>query len=298
MSGAALQAHLALGVTTLCRAWIVTRRDGLVMGFTDHDQDLFIEGVTCRADAGLSAKALQQTTGLSVDNSEAVGALSDASITEADIQAGRLDGAEVKTCLVNWSAPEENIVEFRGFLGEITRSGGAFRAELRGLTELLNQPQGFAFQPGCSAVLGDRRCKFDTGTGGFFVEIALEAASDGRVFHFKEFPAFADRWFQHGRLEVVSGEAAGLIGVVKIDRLEGEGRRVELWQAIPVSIAAGSLIKIIAGCDKSAGTCREKFGNFLNFRGFPHIPGEDWLSSYPGQNRTNSGGSRFAGVEL
>jgi uncharacterized phage protein (TIGR02218 family) len=291
----ALYSHLATGATTLCRAWIVTRKDGVVMGFTDHDRDLVIDGVTCRADAGLSARALQQTTGLSVDNSEAVGALTDASITEADIQAGRFDGAEVKTCLVNWAAPDERVVEFRGSLGEITRSGGAFWAELRGLTELLNQPQGFAFQPGCSAVLGDRRCKFDTGAPGFFAELALEADSDGRVFRFGGFPAFTPRWFEHGRFEVLSGDATGLVGVVKIDRVEADGRTIELWQAITARLAAGDLIRIIAGCDKTTGTCRTKFGNFLNFRGFPHMPGEDWLASYPGQDRPNTGGSRFAG---
>jgi uncharacterized phage protein (TIGR02218 family) len=295
MSAEALHAHLASGATTLCRAWIVTRKDGVVLGFTDHDRGLDIDGVTCRADAGMSAKALQQTTGLSVDNSEAIGALSDASISETDIQAGRFDGAEVKTYLVNWAAPEERVVEFRGFLGEITRSGGAFRAELRGLTELLNQPQGYAYQPGCSAILGDRRCRFDTAATGFFVEAALEADSDGRVLRFAAFPAFADLWFQHGRLEVLSGEAKGLAGVVKIDRVEGAGRRVELWQSLTVGLAAGDQIRIIAGCDKSARTCGAKFGNFLNFRGFPHVPGEDWLSSYPGQDRPNSGGSRFAG---
>jgi uncharacterized phage protein (TIGR02218 family) len=298
MSSAALYAHLATGATTLCRVWILTRKDGVVMGFTDHDRDLSVEGITCRAGAGLSARALQQTTGLSVDNSEAVGALSDASITEADIQAGRFDGAAVNVYLVNWSAPDERIVEFRGFLGEITRSGGAFRAELRGLTELLNQPQGHAFQAGCSAVLGDRRCKFDTGASGFFVEIALEAVTDGRVFGFAGFPSFTDRWFQHGRFEVRSGEAVGLVGVVKIDRVEGAGRRIELWQSITANLVAGDLIRITAGCDKSAATCRTKFGNFLNFRGFPHIPGEDWLTSYPGQDRPNAGGSRFSGVDL
>jgi uncharacterized phage protein (TIGR02218 family) len=296
MSSAALYTHLASGATTLCRAWIVSRKDGVVLGFTDHDRDLFVDGVNCRADAGLSARALQQTTGLSVDNSEAVGALSDASITETDIQAGRFDGAEVQIYLVNWSAPEERIVEFRGFLGEITRSGGAFRAELRGLTELLNQPQGYVYQPGCSAVLGDRRCRIDTGAPDFSVQMALEAATDGRVFSFVQFPAFADRWFQHGRFEVVSGKAAGLVGVIKIDRLESAGRKVELWQAITVELAAGDQVRMIAGCDKTAGSCRNKFANFLNFRGFPHVPGEDWLSSYPGQDRSNLGGSRFAGV--
>lgn len=296
MNGEALHAHLATGATTLCRAWIVARKDGVVMGFTDHDRDLVIDGVTCRADAGMSAKALQQTTGLSVDNSEAIGALTDETITETDILSGRFDGAEVKTCLVNWAAPDERVVEFRGSLGEITRSGGAFRAELRGLTELLNQPQGFAFQQGCSAILGDRRCRFDTGAPGFFVERALEGLSDGRVFRFVDFPGFVTRWFEHGKLEVLTGDGAGLVGVVKIDRVDADNRTIELWQSITATLAAGDLIRITAGCDKTAGTCRTKFGNFPNFRGFPHVPGEDWLSAYPGQDRPNTGGSRFAGA--
>ena len=64
MSGDALYAHLASGTTTVCRAWTVQRRDGTVMGFTDHDRPLVVDGVTCRADSGLTARALQQTTGL------------------------------------------------------------------------------------------------------------------------------------------------------------------------------------------------------------------------------------------
>ena len=296
MTREALHAHLAGGSTTVCRAWIVTRRDGVVRGFTDHDRELVIDGVRCRADAGMSAKAMQQTTGLSVDNSEAVGALTDASITEADIQAGRFDGAEVKTFLVNWASPDERVVEFCGSLGEITRSGGAFRAELRGLTELLNQPQGYAFQPDCSAILGDWRCRFNTEAAGFFAGMTLEEASDGLVFSFISFPVIPDRWFEHGRLEVMSGAAAGLAGVVKKDRVQGSGRRIELWQSIVASMVSGDQIRLTAGCDKTAGTCRSKFGNFRNFRGFPHIPGEDWLSAYPGQDRPNTGGSRFAGV--
>lgn len=294
MTREALLAHAATGTTTLCRAWIVTRRDGVVLGFTDHDLDLVIDGVTCRADAGLSARALQQTTGLSVDNSEASGALSDASITEADILAGRFDNAGVVIHLVNWAAPEERMVEFRGSLGEITRSGGAFQAELRGLTEQLNQPQGSAFQQSCSAILGDHRCRFDTGSPGFSFEGAPAGDSTGTVFQFLTFPAFADRWFENGRFEVISGAARGLIGVVKSDRVDAAGRRIELWQSIAAALAAGDLVRLTAGCDKSAATCRAKFANFLNFRGFPHIPGEDWISSYPGQDRPNSGRSRVS----
>ena len=132
MAGAAgLYAHLATGATTVCRAWAVVRRDGSVYGFTDHDRDLAFEGIAFLASTGLTARALQQTTGLSVDNSEALGALSDASVSEADLLAGRFDGAEVRAWLVNWASVEDRVLQFRGTFGEVSRSGGAFQAELR-----------------------------------------------------------------------------------------------------------------------------------------------------------------------
>lgn len=68
--------------TTVARAWSVRRADGLTLGFTDHDQRLVFGGVTFRPDRGLTARALVQGTGLSVDNSEAVGALNDDAITD------------------------------------------------------------------------------------------------------------------------------------------------------------------------------------------------------------------------
>ena len=97
-----LAAHLAGGLTTLCHAWAVTRTDGALFGFTDHDRDLAFDGITFRADSGLSARALQQGTGLSVDNTEALGLLSDAGLSEVDIVAGRFDVAEVRCWRVNW----------------------------------------------------------------------------------------------------------------------------------------------------------------------------------------------------
>ena len=98
----ALLDHLGTGITTTCRAWALTRRDGVVMGFTDHDRVLRFDGVAFRPDTGLTALALQQSTGLSVDNTEALGALCDAAIREEDIEAGRYDGADLRAWLVNW----------------------------------------------------------------------------------------------------------------------------------------------------------------------------------------------------
>ncbi|MDT8856310.1 DUF2163 domain-containing protein [Paracoccaceae bacterium Fryx2] len=286
-----LYEHLAGGITTVCRCWAVVRRDAVVLGFTDHDRDLAFEGVAFRADSGLTARALQQTTGLSVDNSEAMGALSDAAVSEADLLAGRFDGAEVRAWLVNWASVEDRVLQFRGTFGEIVRAGGAFQVELRGLTEALNQPQGRVYQRDCSAVLGDGGCRVDLGQPGYFAERAVELVEDRRVFRFAEFRGFDDRWFERGRLVVLSGAAVGMVGVIKNDRLSAAGREVELWQSLGPQIGPGDLVRLEAGCDRRGETCRLKFNNFINFRGFPYIPGEDWLTTYPVSAGMNDGGS-------
>lgn len=292
MAGAeGLYAHLEAGTTTVCRAWEIVRKDGVWFGFTDHDTDLTFDGQVYKANSGLTARALQQTTGLSVDNTEAIGALSDLGVTEADILAGRFDGAALTGYEVNWVNPDDRVVTFRGTIGEITRVAGAFQAELRGLTEGLNQPQGRAFQRSCPAVLGDAKCGFDLSRTGFSIDVAIEAISENRVLGFAELAEFDDRWFEKGRLVVLSGTAKGVVGIIKNDRIGAAARKVELWQAIGPALAKGDLVRLEAGCDKRAETCRFKFDNFLNFRGFPDIPGEDWLTSYPVSSQANTGGS-------
>lgn len=286
-----LHAHLKSGTTTVCRAWAVRRRDGIEMGFTDHDRDLVFEGITFRASSGLTARALQQSTGLSVDNTEAIGALSDAAIREEDILAGCFDGAEIRAWLVNWTDADQRVLQFRGSFGEIVRAGGAFRAELRGLAEVLNQPQGRVYQRDCQAVLGDRQCRFDLGQLGYFAEREVEVVEEDRIFRFKDFAGFDDRWFERGRLRVLSGVAAGSLAVVKNDRLKASRREIEVWERLRPGIAPGDRIRLEAGCDRRAETCRKKFKNFIHFRGFPHIPGEDWLASFPASGGVNDGGS-------
>ena len=285
-----LLSHLAGGVTTLCRAWAVQRRDGMLLGFTDHDRDLRFDGIVFRAGTGMTARALVQTTGLAVDNSEAVGALSSDAVTEADLIAGRYDAAVVRCWLVNWTDVAQRLLQFRGSLGEIVRSGGAFRAELRGLTEEMNQPQGRVYQRDCAAILGDAQCRFDLSRPGYSVEVAIETQAEGRIFGVSGLSGFAAGWFEKGRARLLDGEARGVIGLIKVDRIEGNRRVFELWTRIAPQVVAGDRLRLEAGCDRRAETCQSKFSNFNNFRGFPHIPGEDWLFSYPTDSGPNDGG--------
>jgi uncharacterized phage protein (TIGR02218 family) len=282
--------HLATGTTTIARAWALTRADGVVLGFTDHDRDLVFEGVTFGAEAGLTARALEQVTGLAVDNSEAVGALRDAGLSEADIMAGRYDGAALTIWQVNWQDVSQRQVLFRGTLGEITRTGDAFRAELRGLSDALGQQGGRVYHAACSAVLGDGACRFDTAAPGYSVELPLaDIQEDALVF--PDTGSFAQGWFTHGRMTVQSGAAQGLVGLIRLDRSDATTRFITPWEKLRAPLLPGDRFLLEAGCDKQASTCRNKFGNFLNFRGFPHIPGEDWLSAYPKAGQPNAGGT-------
>lgn len=287
-----LQAHLQSGLTTFCRAWSVVRTDGTQLGFTDHDRDLRFDGQVFRADSGMSAKALQQGTGLSVDNTEAVGALSDAAITEVDILAGRFDGAEVWSWLVNWQDVAERQLLFRGTIGEMRRIDGAFEAELRGLSEALNRPFGRVFQTPCTAVLGDAACGFDLSEPGYRWEGVLTAVDDSAVVRVDTGGGFEPGWFQRGRFDVLSGAAKGLSGMIKRDVPDTDGRRIELWEPLRATLATGDEVRLTAGCDKRTQTCRLKFNNLLNFRGFPDVPEDDWLLINPSRTGNKNGGSR------
>jgi len=290
---AEFQAHLDSGATSLCRVWIVRRRDGVVYGFSDHDKALEVEGVLCEAASGMDASALESSTGLAVDNGQAVGALTSVGITDLDVETGKFDGAEVWHWLVNWQDVAQKSLLFRGELGEIQRGAGAFEAELRGLSEALNRPVGRAYLRQCDRVLGDGKCGFDINAAGFVTEAVVDFVSGRRVVELKEISGFADQWFLHGTLVWLSGANAGAKGLVRVDETRGDLRVIELWQESRFVIENGDRLRLHAGCDKSVVACKDKFANFANYRGFPHMPGEDWSVSYPIAGGDLDGGSRL-----
>ncbi len=145
----------------------------------------------------------------------------------------------------------------------------------------------------CDRVLGDAKCGVDTSAPEFSVEAVAAAGSSGAVLGVEgDLTAYAAEWFVHGRVVWIDGRNAGTSQSVKADRvLSGGGREVELWQEPPAGLQAGDRFRLVSGCDKRAESCRAKFVNFMNFRGFPHIPGEDWVTAYPRRGQGNTGRS-------
>lgn len=287
----ALQAKLDSGVTTLARCWKLTRRDGAVQGFTDHDSDLVIEDVTYRAGTGFTASEAASRFDLAVDGSEIAGALADDALTEPDLAAGRYDAARVETWLVDWSDPSLKVMTACGTLGEVKREGQAFSAELRGLADTLSQESGRLYTAKCSADLGDARCKRDLSSSGWGGEGTVVSPETASVVVVSGLEAFADGFFTAGRLTWIAGANAGLAVEIKEHRVADDVVRLSLWQSVPEPIASGDTFAITAGCDKTFATCRDRFANIANFRGFPHIPGNDFVVASPSAGAGNDGGS-------
>ena len=209
---AELAARLEEDAASLCHAWILTRGDAVVLGFTDHDRDLVVDGVTCRAATGWTAGAHETAAGFAPGLSAALGALDDGAVTAPDIEAGLYDGASVVCLRVDWSRPDLFVRLWTARIARLRRQGEAFTAELEGPLADLDRVAGRTFGRLCDAVLGDARCG--------------------------------------------------------------------------ASVAPGAV------CDKRWPTCVGTFGNGVSFRGFPAMPGEDFLTLYPSEGERHDGGKR------
>ena len=207
-----MAARIESGAARLCHVWRLERTDGTALGFTDHDRDLTLDGLVCRAASGWTAGAVESAVGLTAGAASAAGALDDDMITEADVAAGLYDGATVELWRADWAEPTTRVRLWRATLTRIRHAAGAFVAELEGPLAKLEPVVGRTYGRMCDARLGDARCGV--------------AAPAGRT------------------------------------------------------------------CDKRWETCVGTFGNGVNFRGFPDVPGDDFLTAWPAGSGRNDGGSR------
>jgi uncharacterized phage protein (TIGR02218 family) len=258
-------------VTTLALCWRVERRDGVVIGLTAHDRDLSVDGLLHRAQPGMAPSAIERGLPLEADTADIAGALTSGAIGEADLLAGRWDGARVRLFAVDWTGGPGRVDLGEGRLGAVSVKDGRFTAELQGASAALARPVVEETSPECRAELGDRRCRVPmAGRRGFARVVACE---DRVVTVDRDASGCAG-----GRLRWFGGANTGLEGwIAAVD-----GAEVTLRAAPAFAVASGVLVELVEGCDKSLATCAGRFGNHANFRGEPHLPGVDLLTRYPG----------------
>ena len=282
-ASAPLAAHLDGEVTTLATCWKVTRTDGIVQGFTDHDRDLVVDGLTCRAASGFRRTAIRSSAGVAVDNLDIEAVLDSEAITDADLRAGRYDRAEIEILMVNWADPSQGVLRLRrGWLGEVTIRDHMAVAELRGLMQALTRQAVELYTPECRADLGDARCKVDLEP--HTRKARIVAVQDRRSFTIEplegEAPLEAEEgWYDGGVLTWLSGANLGLR--MEIRALDAATGALTLFLPMAFAVAAEDELSFHPGCDKRLLTCIQKFDNVLEVRGEPFVPGHDELYRYP-----------------
>ena len=278
--------HLASGATTLCHCWRITRQDAAIEGHTDHDRRLTFDGVDFAPARGFTLSSLDQKADLAPGVVEATGLLPDDPDIAALIDAGAYDGARVDLYRVNWADPNQRLLLQVWRIGEVRRGRTEVRFELRGPADALARTAGRVYQHRCDAVLGDGRCTVDVAGAAYRAATSVVSADSRMRFAAADLSSFAEGWFAEGVARWLTGENAGRAMPVK----RHLGDTIELARPMPADIQPADSVELTAGCDKRFETCRSKFANGVHFRGFPHMPGNDFVLTIPQPGEDRKGG--------
>jgi uncharacterized phage protein (TIGR02218 family) len=154
----------------------------------------------------------------------------------------------------------------------VAAKDGEYSVDLLGVAAELERPVCPLTSPECRAELGDPKCRVD------MAGRTLRAKVVGVAGHVITVDQVLDERFRFGRVRFLGGGANGEARII----LGAEGNELSLRSAPSGPVAAGTAVEIVEGCDKMLATCAERFANAANFRGEPHLPGNDLLTRYPG----------------
>ncbi|MFC0203506.1 DUF2163 domain-containing protein [Novosphingobium soli] len=258
-------------VATFCR---ILRTDGVALGFTAHDRDLWFDGVLHRASPGMVPSSIRRSAGLDADSAEVSGALTHDAISGAELHAGRFDGAQVRIGVVDWESGERDIL-YAGTIGAIAEEDGAFSAELVSRKAELWRDPVPRTSPACRAAFCGPGCNLNPQR--FMRELRLQAIdAPANAVVLEGAPEAA--LHAGGTLRWLDGPQAGIVAGVM-----GPGPAGGLVLDVPIEpVAAGSRVLLREGCDHRLDTCATRFANAANFRGEPFLPGNDLLVRTPG----------------
>ncbi len=250
-------------VFSLCTCWQIKLVSGEILGFTDSDIDLNLDGIFYHAKSGFSRSAIESCTSLAIDNLETQGIIDHDLIKSEDLLSGRFDNAEIVIFQTDHTGTQFNLRV--GCLGEIAVEDGKFSAEIKGLTQAFSQNIGELYSPKCRAQLGDERCKFDFNFGRHNGKITKVLGPDIMMCSMLK---KVDDYYKYGKFVLTSGENQGF----ETEVLAHTSAQLTL-ATVPINpIKPGDTFTVYAGCAKDFSTCCNKFQNAINFQGEPFIP--------------------------
>lgn len=264
-----------------CQLWRITRRDGEVFCFTSLDEDYPWGDEIYEACRSLDPSAAEQQSVLgSTGNVELKGILSSDRITEADLYGGFYDDCFVEVWLANFDPqikePPKRIAA--GWAGNLSHGEQGFTMEVLGPgTRLDQQALVQNVTPMCNWNFGDGRCQYNreaaklTGTvtkRGTRLTFVASLSGDGAPFI-----------WENGLCRWKTGANIGQECEVKT--ITFSSGVISLW-ALPAYVpTVGDTFELLPGCDRSADTCKNVYGQLLNFGGYPDVPGTDAIADTP-----------------
>lgn len=262
-------------VTTLAWCWRLELADGRVLGFTSCDIDLIIDGETYESCTGFAPTAVSSSNDLATDNLDVDGMISSERITEEDIFLGVYDNAKIRIFICDYEHTENHFTLREGTIGKLSVGKTAFKAEIRGLMDAYQQQVGRTYQRKCRARLGDAACKCsiadDIATGR-----VTAVREDGSIFTDVSRP---DDFFTYGVLTFSSGLNKGTSA--EVEQSLARNGQIRFFAPPLHEVVVGDAFRLVPGCNGEPNTCKRRFHNFVNFRGEPYIPGNDYAVSYP-----------------
>lgn len=254
---------------TVATFWRIWRKDGVALGFVTHDRDLWFGGMLHRAAPGLTPSAIRRTAGFTDEGADVEGALAHDCIAEADLAAGRYDGAAIAIGAVDWETLD-HAVFYRGAIEAVSREGNTFAAELASAKAALAIDPVPRSSPTCRALFCGPGCGLSPAR--FSRRATVSAVANGRV----QFEAIDLALYAGGELRWLDGPQAGLGATI----LAADAGGLLLDRSLD-GVEPGQRARLREGCDHTIAICAARFGNAVNFQGEPFLPGTDLLAHYP-----------------
>lgn len=286
-TSAAMDTALARSGKTIAKMMRIQRRDGTVLCFTDHDEDLEynllgLGSATYRAGKGILASDISQTAGLEPNNCEVTGPFGTdpaTDITRAGVMGGRFVRAKVHLFEVDWTnLAAGELAGLGGRIAEARPAGGKFIFRIEDNLAQLRQEIGTQIQGSCRATHGDAACgrvpESDTAT--------VTAATDGMQMSVNVAAGpWTDHYFDKGWVIGLTGENSGV--QVEIESWTSAGV-VKLFGFLPAVPEVGDTFTIVRGCGQTRTDCMDR-NNMIRFRGEPDVPSTDQVArpAIPGE---------------
>lgn len=255
-----------------------TLATGVVHRFTSADRAIVYGGNTFTPTALLKRTGTQCRVGISVDTLTITASggssllLGGISLSAAAVR-GDLDRAVVvleRVWLTDWSAaPIGGLNHFQGNVADVDVDRMEVRISIKSSLERFNimMPRR-VYQAGCPNALFDASCGL---TKALYFQLGTITAGSTALRPVSNLTGLPAGWGNLGTVEFLTGACAGQKRTVS----SNSGGAFQLISKLTSVPAVGDTFHAYPGCDKTLGTCANKFGNALKYRGQPYIPRPD-----------------------